>query len=87
MNGLTQDATIIAIVGMATQVLKPLLPNKFIPAITWLIGGVIGGVLSYLTSKHIIEGVIRGLIAGAASNGAYSQIKSIKKPPTEVAGG
>lgn len=81
MNDLTQDGTIIVIVGMATQVLKPLLPKKILPLLTWLCGGVIGGTISGLTNRNIVEGVIRGLVAGAASNGLYSQLKRAKKTP------
>lgn len=83
MNDVGQDATIVAIVGMMTQLLKPLLPNKFLPLITWLMGGTVGGIISHFRSGNVFEGVMRGLLAGAASNGVYSQVKrTVKKQET-----
>lgn len=76
---ITQDGIIITIVTTTTQVLKPMLPKKFIPAITWAFGGALGGVIAGITTGDIINGVIRGLLAGAASNGVYSQAKRLKK--------
>ena len=81
MTDLTQDGATIVVVAMATQALKPLLPKKVIPLITWLIGGIIGGAMSAITHNPVAPGVIRGLIAGAANNGVYSQVKRMKKAP------
>lgn len=69
-------ALIIAVVVALTQLIKPLVSNKYLPLIS-LILGLIGGYFYIDGLLH--ERIMYGLMIGLSANGLFDQSKIVTK--------
>jgi len=79
MESGVQQLGIAALVGGSIQVIKPFLPKRFLPLISWGVGAILGGLYGQFIEQNLPSGVINGTIAGMAANGLYEQANRVRR--------
>ena len=77
-NGVQQFG-IAAVVTGSIQVIKPFLPKRFLPLISWGVGAILGGVYGQFMEHNLPNGIVSGIISGMAANGLYEQTTRIRR--------
>jgi len=79
-NTLVDGGVTVVLVGGITQILKGYIPERFVPLLALVLGGLIG----LLTFGVSVTGVVQGLISGLTAAGLYDQ-KALVKPSVATA--
>ena len=67
-------AVLTAITVGLTQLIKGLIPSKWVPLTSVVLAVIMGSAYSLQQGAPIAEGLVMGLIAGLSANGLYDNV-------------
>jgi len=81
---LIQEGAIAGVIaGLITAIKTAGMPTKYLPILSWLMGGIIGTIIASITAENLIAGFIWGVLAATAANAGYDQYSTLKKAKTK----